>query len=158
MSSGCYTYTPRWDGNLNLDETLTFITLFVNGGSVCLIKASIVTRTFTSVLMVSIRASRSLNFWVVDLPWSLCIQSSRRVDLSCLLVSSPVVSWALLEDRDSDIPGLLPHLECKFIDWCWRLLVECSWPALWQFCESCCRSVRMTKLISIFWDGCSSRR
>ncbi|GFZ12688.1 hypothetical protein Acr_23g0010730 [Actinidia rufa] len=64
MGSIFPSYTPRWDGNLNLDETLTFITIFMNEGSICLIKVSIVTGAFVPVVMASIRASRSLIFWV----------------------------------------------------------------------------------------------
>ena len=46
--------TRSQDGSLNLKETLTFITLFVNGGLVCLTKPSTVTDAFALVLMASI--------------------------------------------------------------------------------------------------------
>ncbi|GFS34961.1 hypothetical protein Acr_00g0036980 [Actinidia rufa] len=51
-------YTPSWDDNLNLDDTLTFITLYMNRGFVCLIRVSTIIRAFTLVLMASIQASR----------------------------------------------------------------------------------------------------
>ena len=54
-----------------MEETLTFMTLSVNGDSVCLIKASIVMGAFMLVLMASIRASRSLIFSIGDLSWHL---------------------------------------------------------------------------------------
>ncbi|GFZ08652.1 hypothetical protein Acr_20g0004600 [Actinidia rufa] len=58
MRSIFLSYTLNWDDNLNLDDTLTFITLSVNGGLVYLIKASTMTRAFGPVLMASIRVSR----------------------------------------------------------------------------------------------------
>ena len=54
--------TSSWVGNLNLEETLVLITLFVNRGSVYLINVSIVIGTLAPVLMALIRASRSLIF------------------------------------------------------------------------------------------------
>ena len=54
-----------------MEETLIFITMSVNGGLVCLIKASIMIGAFALVLMEFIQASKSLIFWVVD--FSLCL-------------------------------------------------------------------------------------
>ncbi|GFY90809.1 hypothetical protein Acr_07g0010060 [Actinidia rufa] len=125
-------YTPSWDGSLNLDDTLTFITLSANKGSIFLIKSSTVIGAFAPVLMASIRASRSLYFWVVNLSQCLGAQLSWRGDLPLLLVSSPSVSRVRLEDRDSERIGLLSHLECKLYDRTRRLLVECSRPVLWR--------------------------
>ncbi|GFY93808.1 hypothetical protein Acr_09g0002540 [Actinidia rufa] len=42
VEKALYITSSDWDDNLNLEETLTLITLFVNGGSICLIKASTV--------------------------------------------------------------------------------------------------------------------
>ncbi|GFY94135.1 cytochrome c oxidase assembly protein CtaG / Cox11 family [Actinidia rufa] len=117
-------YTPSWDESLNLDDTLTFITLSVNGGSVCLIKTSTITKALAPVSMTSIRASMILIFWVVDLSRHLGARSSRRGDLYLLLGSSPSVSGVWLEDRDSERIGLLACLECKLGDRRRRLLVE----------------------------------
>ncbi|GFZ17734.1 hypothetical protein Acr_26g0010040 [Actinidia rufa] len=64
----------------------------MNGGSVGLIKASIVTRALISVLMASIWAFKSLIFWVVDLSQCLGVQSSWQGDLPLLLVFSPFAS------------------------------------------------------------------
>ncbi|GFS46180.1 hypothetical protein Acr_00g0100630 [Actinidia rufa] len=53
-------YTLSWDSSLNLEETLTLITLSMTGGSVCLIKASTMIGACAPMLMASIRASRGL--------------------------------------------------------------------------------------------------
>ncbi|GFY96589.1 hypothetical protein Acr_11g0008950 [Actinidia rufa] len=58
---------PSWVGSLNFEEIRAPNTLFVNGGSVCLTKASTVTRAFVPVLMASSRASKSRIFCEVDL-------------------------------------------------------------------------------------------
>ncbi|GFS41179.1 hypothetical protein Acr_00g0072820 [Actinidia rufa] len=64
--------TPSWVGNLNLEETRVRITLLVNRGSVCLIKAS----TFIRAL-------------------------DPRGDLPLLLTFLPSTSGVSLNDRDS---------------------------------------------------------
>ncbi|GFZ16134.1 hypothetical protein Acr_25g0005430 [Actinidia rufa] len=50
-------------GSLNFEEIRAPNTLFVNGGSVCLTKASTVTGAFVPVLMASSRASKSRIFY-----------------------------------------------------------------------------------------------
>ncbi|GFY87580.1 hypothetical protein Acr_05g0012190 [Actinidia rufa] len=58
---------PSWAGSLNFEEIRALNTLSVNGGSVCLIKVSTVTRAFVPMLMASSRASKSRIFCEVDL-------------------------------------------------------------------------------------------
>ncbi|GFY80789.1 protochlorophyllide oxidoreductase A [Actinidia rufa] len=62
---------PSWVGSLNFEEIRAPNTLFVNGGSVCLTRASTVTGAFVPVLMASSRASKSRIFCEVDLSRAL---------------------------------------------------------------------------------------
>ena len=77
-------FEMRWQ--LESGRNLTLIILSMNGGSICLMKASTIIRAFALVLMALIRASRSLIFWVGDLSRRLWSRSFRRGDLPCLLV------------------------------------------------------------------------
>ncbi|GFZ09795.1 hypothetical protein Acr_21g0003940 [Actinidia rufa] len=95
--------------DLNLDETLVLIILSMNGGSVCLIKASMVTGALVPVLM-------ALGVQVFDLLGSGFTLVSRRMvgSMRCvllLLTSSPSISGVRLDDQDSDNLGLLSRLE-----------------------------------------------
>ena len=85
-----------------MEETLALITLLVNGGSVCLIKASMVIAAPALVLMVSRRASRSLIFCEVKLSQRLGAWSSRRGDFPPRLISSPSISGVRLDDWNFD--------------------------------------------------------
>ena len=91
-------------GSLNLEETLALITLLVNGGSVCLIKASTVTREPAPVLIASRRASRSLIVSVVKRSRHLGARTFRRGDNS-----SHSILRVWLDDPDSDEEELRPR-------------------------------------------------
>ena len=88
---------------MNLDDTLDLIILWVKGGSVCLIKASIVTGAPVPVLMASRRASRSLSFWEVDIA---CSCWARLGDLARLTPSLSCPDVLLDEDPDDGLLGL----------------------------------------------------
>ena len=108
----------------------------MNGGSVYLIRVSIVTKAFALVLMALILASRSLILQVVDSSRRLGAWSLGQGDHPFLLVSSPSNSWVRLHDSDFDETGLLSRLKLTLVDRGRRFLEERAWLVLWWLWDS----------------------
>ncbi|GFY91127.1 hypothetical protein Acr_07g0013230 [Actinidia rufa] len=92
---------PSWAGSLNFEEIRSLNTLCVNGGSVCLIKVSIITGAFVPVLMASSRASKSQFFLRCGLVSCLDMIASVRAPPP----SRPKRPPERLEWRDRSISG-----------------------------------------------------